>query len=121
MTAACRCSRIARVAAGGGGARVPARTSEQRRRGLEQANEVRSARATLKKELASGTIELAPILADPPAWLRTARVRDLLLAVPKIGSVKAGRILAHCAIAHSKTLGGLTDRQRGELISLLHR
>jgi len=48
-------------------------------------------------------------------------VRDLLLAVPKIGSVKAGRILAHCAIAHSKTLGGLTDSQRGELISLLHR
>ena len=108
------------MAAGRNAARVPAGSSEQRRRGLEQANDVRSARATLKKELASGTIELAPLLADPPAWLQTARVRDLLLAVPKIGSVKAGRILAHCAIAHSKTLGGLTDRQRGELINLLH-
>jgi hypothetical protein len=34
------------------------------------------------------------------------------LAFPKIGAVKAGRILADCGIAHSKTLGGLTERQR---------
>ena len=109
------------MAAGRTGARVPARSGEQRRRALEQANETRSARATLKKELATGTIELAPILANPPAWLRTARLRDILLAVPKIGSVKADRLLAHCRIADTKTLGGLTDRQRGELISLLRR
>ena len=48
-------------------------------------------------------------------------MRDVLLAVPKIGSVRAGRILAQCGIAHSKTLGGLTDRQRGELINLFRR
>jgi hypothetical protein len=46
----------------------------------------------------------------------SARVRDLLLALPWIGPVKAGRMLAQCGIAHSKTLGGLTDRQRAELI-----
>jgi hypothetical protein len=109
------------VAAGRTGARVPARSSEQRRRGLEQANEIRSARATLKKQLAAGTIELAPILAHPPAWRRTARVRNLLLAVPKIGTVKASRLLTQCGIAHSKTLGGLTDRQRRELINILRR
>jgi hypothetical protein len=39
------------------------------------------------------------------------------LALPKIGSVKAGRILADCGIAHSKTLGGLTERQRTELLN----
>lgn len=44
-------------------------------------------------------------------------MRDVLLVLPKIGSVKAGRILAHCGIAHSKTLGGLTDRQRAELMN----
>jgi hypothetical protein len=118
---ACYGSRIASVAAGRTGKRVPARSGEQRRCALQQANEIRSARATLKKQLAAGTIELAPIFADPPSWLQTARVRDLLRAVPKIGPVKASRILAHCRIAHSKTLGGLTDRQRGELISTLHR
>ena len=106
---------------GSAGAGVPGRSREQRLRALEQANEVRTARAKLKKELASGKIELVQILADPPACVRTARVREVLLAVPKIGSVRAGRILAQCGIAHSKTLGGLTDRQRGELIDLFRR
>ena len=49
--------------------------------------------------------------------LRTARVRDILLVLPKIGSVRAARILAHCGIAHSRTLAGLSERQRGELIT----
>jgi len=109
------------VSEGGARAGVPGRSREQRLRALEQANEVRTARAKLKKQLASGKIELVQILADPPACVRTARMRDVLLAVPKIGSVRAGRILAQCGIAHSKTLGGLTDRQRGELINLFRR
>ena len=100
-----------------GGAGVPGRSREQRLRSLEQANEVRMARAALKKNLASGTIQLVQILADPPPCVRTARVRDLLLVLPKIGSVKAARILAHCGIAHSKTLAGLSERQRGELLN----
>jgi hypothetical protein len=100
---------------------VPGRSREQRLRALERANEVRTARAKLKQQLASGEIELVQILADPPACVRTARVRDVLLVVPKIGSARAGRILAQCGIAHSKTLDGLTDRQRGELINLFRR
>ncbi len=106
------------VSEGSVGAGVPGRSREQRLRALEQANAVRTARARLKQQLAAGEIELVQILADPPACVRTARMRDLLLVVPKIGSVRAGRILAECGIAHSKTLAGLTDRQRGELINL---
>ena len=105
------------MSAGKANASVPGRSREQRLRALRLANEIRSARAQLKKELASGKIELAQILAQPPEYVRTARVRDLLLALPKIGSVKAGRILADCGIAPTKTLGGLTERQRTELIS----
>ena len=104
-----------RVSESSAGAGVPGRSREQRLRALEQANEVRTARAALKKELAAGKVELVQILADPPPCLRTARVRDILLVLPKIGSVRAARILAHCGIAHSKTLAGLTERQRGEL------
>lgn len=105
------------VSENSGGAGVPGRSREQRLRALEQANEVRTARAELKKELASGKIELVQILADPPPCVRTARVRELLLVLPKIGSVRAARILARCGIAHSKTLGGLSERQRDELIT----
>jgi hypothetical protein len=32
--------------------------------------------------------------------------------LPKIGSAKAGRILADCGIARSKTLGGLVAKMR---------
>ena len=88
---------------------------------MRLANEIRSARAQLKKELASGKIELARILAQPPEYVRTARVRDVLLGLPKIGSVKAGRILADCGIAPSKTLGGLTERLRTELLNRFRR
>jgi len=107
------------VSEGSAGAGVPGRSREQRLRALEQANKVRTARAKVKKELASGKIDLVQILTDPPARVRTARVREVLLVVPKIGSVRAGRILAQCGIAHSKTLGGLTDRQGDELIDLI--
>jgi hypothetical protein len=106
-----------RVSAGKANASVPGRSREQRLRALRLANEIRSARAKLKKELASGTIELAQILAQPPECARTARVRDILLVLSKIGSVKAGRILADCGIAHSQTLGGLTERQCTELLN----
>ena len=109
------------MSAGKANANVPGRLRQQRLRALRLANEIRSARVQLKKDLASGKIELAQILAQPPEWLRTARVRDLLMALPKIGSVKAGRILADCGIAHSKTLGGLTERQRTELLNRFRR
>jgi hypothetical protein len=75
----------------------------------------------LKRDLAAGKVGLAEILARPPACARTARVGDLLLALPKIGSVKAGRILARCHISDSKTVAGLTDRQRAKLTDLFRR
>lgn len=90
-------------------------------RALRQANEIRSARARLKKDLASGELDPARVLAQPPVCVRTARVREILVALPGIGSVKAGRILTQAGIAYSKTLGGLTDRQRAELVDLFCR
>ena len=56
-----------------------------------------------------------------PEYLQTAKVFDLLLAVPKYGRVKVNRILTHCRISPSKTIGGLSERQRNELVSYLRR
>src|SRR5712691_5009947 len=44
-------------------ASAPARSREQRLRALQHANEIRSARAQLKRDLASGTIELVELVA----------------------------------------------------------
>ena len=100
---------------------APARSPEQRLHALAKANQVRSARAQLKRDLAAGTVELARILANPPAYAQTARVLELLIAVPGIGPARAGRALAHCRIAEAKTIAGLSGRQRTELTQLLHR
>ena len=41
----------------------------------------------------------------------------MLLAVPKYGRVKVNKILQQCRISPSKTIGGLSERQRTELVS----
>jgi hypothetical protein len=67
----------------------------------------------------SNFLELAQVLTDPPPCAQTAKLRELLLAVPRIGPARVHRALAHCRIAYAKTVAGLSDRQRGELIELL--
>lgn len=98
---------------------VPGRSPQQRLAALAKANEVRRARAQLKRELASGAVTLAQVLSDPPACARTAKLRVLLLACPKVGPAKATRVLSRCRIAHTKTVAGLSERQRAELLDLL--
>ena len=90
-------------------------------RALRHANEIRSGRARLKRELASGRLRIEEIIAQPLESARTAKVEDLLLALPKIGPARALRLLTQCRIAPSTTVGGLTARQRFELIGLFRR
>ena len=88
---------------------------------LERANEVRIKRAQLKRDLKAGRVSIHSLLLDPPEYVETAKVFDMLLAAPKYGRVKVNKVLAHCRIAPSKTIGGLSERQRSELVSLLSR
>ena len=85
------------------------------------ANEIRTRRAQLKKDLKGGKTKIDSLLLDPPEWLDSAKVFDVILAVPKFGRVKVNRILNQCRISPSKTIGGLSERQRAELVALLRR
>src|SRR6202040_2849421 len=100
---------------------APERSLNQRMDALARANEIRIKRAQLKRDLKSGRLSIHSLLFSPPEFVETAKVFDMLLAVPKYGRVKVNKILAQCRIAPSKTIGGLSERQRRELISLLHR
>ncbi|MFQ5426290.1 MAG: integration host factor, actinobacterial type [Gaiellales bacterium] len=102
-------------------AQAPTRSPDQRMEALQRANEIRVRRAQLKRDLKSGAVRLDEILDDPPDYVGTAKVFDMLLAVPKFGRVKATRFLNQCRISQSKTVGGLSDRQRAELVGLLRR
>jgi S13-like protein len=99
-------------------AQAPTRSLEQRMDALRRANDIRVARARLKRDLKSGTVRVEEILADPPDYVGTAKVFDMLMAVPKFGRVKAARFLNQCRISQSKTVAGLSERQRQELVEL---
>ena len=95
---------------------APARSLDQRREALRRANLVRSQRATLKVDLKKGKVTIASVLREPPEYLLTAKVLDVLMAAPKCGRVKSARIMEQCRVSPSKTVGGLSDRQRTELL-----
>ncbi len=100
---------------------APERSLTQRLDALERANEVRTKRAKLKRDLKGGRCTIHALLIDPPACIETAKVFDMLLAVPKYGRVKVNKVLTQCRISPSKTIGGLSQRQRDEMVSLLRR
>ncbi|TMM07781.1 MAG: hypothetical protein E6G02_00625 [Actinobacteria bacterium] len=102
-------------------AQAPLRSLDQRMEALKRANDIRVRRAQLKKDLKDGRAQIEEILLDPPEWVETAKVFDMLMAVPKLGRVKAARLLNSCRISQSKTVGGLSERQRAELVSLFNR
>ncbi len=93
----------------------------QRMEALQRANEIRSQRAQLKRDLKAGwtPIAIAELLLEPPEYLETAKVYDLLLAMPKVGRVRVNKWLRNAGVSPSKTLSGLTARQRRELIALM--
>jgi hypothetical protein len=100
---------------------APERSLMQRMEALQRANAIRTRRAQLKRDLKSGRSSIHQLLLDPPEWVETAKVFDMLLAVPKYGRVKANKILQQCRISPSKTIGGLSERQRTELVAMLRR
>ena len=107
------------------GATMTATTSsrrlEQRLEALERANEIRTLRAQLKRDLKGGRKAIEDVLTQPPEYLATASILDLLIWTPKRKRIKANRVLRRCQITPSRTVGALTERQRQIIIAELHR
>ncbi len=98
---------------------TPERSHQQRMDALQRANGIRTERARLKEALKNGTLHIQDVLVEPPEYVHTAKVFDLIMAVPKYGRVKTSRILERCRVSSSKTVIGLTPRQRRELVENL--
>lgn len=96
---------------------APERSLSQRLAALEKANEVRIARSRIKRQLAAGEKTVHDVLADPVCG--SMKVYKLLVALPKVGRVKAERALLRAQVSPSKTLAGMTERQRRDLLALL--
>lgn len=79
---------------------------------LQRANEVRLARADLKRRVADGELTVAEVILDPPREAESMMVADLLMSQRRWGRTRCRRFLAQAGLPETKTIGSLTDRQR---------
>jgi len=96
------------------------RTAEpQRLRALERANEVRLARAELKRQIADGEASAAEIILKPPPEAISWAIGELLMSQRRWGNTRCRKFLMRLQILETKPLGALTPRQRGVLARAL--
>jgi hypothetical protein len=95
------------------------RSLTQRMDALAVANDVRVRRARLKRDVKARRVDARAIVLEPPAYAMTMKLWDLLLAVPKLGRGKVNRMFVRLHVSPSKTLGGLSERQRAEIADAL--
>lgn len=79
---------------------------------LERANEVRLARAELKRQVADGRLTVDTVVLTSPWKAHSMEIADLLMAQRRWGRTRTRRFLAGIPMSESKTIGSMTDRQR---------
>lgn len=87
----------------------------QRMDALKRANQIRTDRADLKKALARGRARIADVLQDPPECVLTAKVNELLLALPRYGRVRVNNALAQARVSATARIEDLDAAQRTAL------
>ena len=91
----------------------------QHMQALERANQVRLARAELKRRVADGEMTVAEIVLECPWEAKKMAIGDLLASQHRWGRTRCRRFLAQIPMTENKTIGSMTDRQRHALIALL--
>ncbi len=94
-------------------------SAPQHLQALQQANRVRLARAELKRLVAEGGRSAAEVVLECPWEAESMTIGDLLLSQHRWGRTRCRRFLAAIQIVETKTIGSMTDRQRGALAARL--
>jgi hypothetical protein len=84
----------------------------QRLRALERANEIRLARAELKRRIAVGDVTVADVILTSPKEAESWSVSELLMSQRRWGSERCRKFLKRNDIYERKSVGSLTTRQR---------
>ncbi len=91
----------------------------QRLRALGRANEIRLARAELKRRIAEGDVSAANIILAAPMEASSWSVGALLMSQRRWGTERCRKFLMPLRITENKPVGALTERQRHELAASL--
>jgi hypothetical protein len=88
-------------------------------RALERANQVRLARAELKRRVAMEELDVAEVILGCPWEAESMAVADLLMSQRRWGQTRCRKFLAQIPMSEKKTVGSMTDRQRRTLAEML--
>ena len=91
----------------------------QHMRALARANQVRLARAELKRRVAADEVDVADVILRCPWEATSMAVGDLLMSQRRWGQTRCRRFLAQIPMSEKKTVGSMTDRQRRTLAAML--
>jgi hypothetical protein len=91
----------------------------QRLRALERANEIRLARAAIKRRIALGQVSAAEVILECPDAAASWPVGELLISQRRWGSTRCRKFLSRNRIVETKAIGTLTERQRRMLATSL--
>jgi hypothetical protein len=100
-------------------ASAPIAPGPQHLQALQRANEVRLARAELKRRVSEGELTAAEVVLDSPWEAASMAIADLLMSQRRWGRTRCRRFLASVPLSETKTIGSLTERQRHAVAALL--
>jgi hypothetical protein len=98
---------------------APTTLVPQHLRALKRANEVRLARAELKRQVGDGDISASHVILECPWQAASMTVSDLLTSQRRWGSTRCRKLLQSIPMSENKTVGSMTQRQRTTLAGLL--
>lgn len=91
----------------------------QHMQALQRANEVRLARAELKRNIGLGTLSVAEVIRTCPWEAASMTIAELLRSQPRWGTTRASKFIAGIGMPETKTVGSMTERQRALLTALV--
>lgn len=92
---------------------------QQHMRALARANEVRLARAALKREIAAGSRSALEVVREVPWEAESMAVGELLAAQRRWGKARSRKLINSAGLKETKEVGALTERQRRVLAGAL--
>jgi hypothetical protein len=96
-----------------------ARAQPQHLQALQRANEVRLARAKLKRKISDGSIPVGDVILKCPWETASMTIAELLTSQRRWGTTRCRRFLAGIGMPETKTVGSMTERQRSLLAALV--
>lgn len=99
---------------------IPNLSPEERSKALAKAQQIRSQRMEVRKQLKAGKLTLADVLGDPNNEVYAKmRVKYLLESLPQIGKITAAKMMEEIGIDEARRVQGLGSRQKTQLLEKL--